>query len=135
MRMLVDLSEPLEEWITLLTDLQCDIEYVRSSVFFYDPGVDAMFLDDLIESDDPAYSDDVIAYIVFSAKDLLRGRIDEFMIEMGYEVSRIVQVVTDSRADTVFAIIDVTPAYTGVTCEYDIDSRDNQPREALAYVS
>lgn len=137
MRLLVDLSEPLSEWVALLTDLQCDIEYIRSSVFFYDPGVDAMFLDELMDSEDPSYSDDVISYITASAVDLLRGRVDEFMEAMGYEIRRIIQVVTDSLGDTIFAIIDVTPAYEFGGCGYDYDncSRNNGPGKTMANVS
>lgn len=135
MRLMVDFSEPLVEWVRLLTDLQCDMEYVRSSVYYYDPGLDALFLDELIESGDPAYSDDIIVYIINSARDLLRGRIDEFMSAMGFEINRIVQVITDSTAATVFALVDATPLIIGEYSETNNSDREHGAGERMAYAS
>ena len=135
MRLMVDFSEPLTEWVTLLTDLQCDVEYVRSSVYYYDPGADALFLDELIGSEDTAYLDDIVVYITNSARDLLRGRIDEFMSTMGFEVNRIVQVMTDSTAATVFALVDVTPLGIGEFGETDSSDREHGAGERMAYAS
>lgn len=135
MRLMVDFSEPLTEWVTLLTDLQCDVEYVRSSVYYYDPGVDALFLDELIGSEDTAYLDDIVVYITNSARDLLRGRIDEFMSTMGFEVNRIVQVTTDSTAATVFALVDVTPLGMGEYGETNNSDREHGAGERMAYAS
>lgn len=135
MRLMVDFSEPLIEWVTLLTDLQCDVEYVRSSVYYYDPGVDALFLDELIGSEDTAYLDDIVVYITNSARDLLRGRIDEFMSTMGFEVNRIVQVMTDSTAATVFALVDVTPLGMGECGETNYSDREHGAGERMAYAS
>lgn len=111
MRLLVDLTEPLEEWVEFLSDLSCNLEDIRESLYIYDPGVDSMFIDGLIESYDPAYSDDIIENIIRSSTELLRDKIDYYMKSMGYEISRIIQVITGLGSTVIFAIVDAVPIY------------------------
>ena len=107
MKIVVDLTETLKDWTEFLSDLQCDLEDVRSSVRYYDPMDSSLFLDELIESDCNSITDDVIEVIQNTATILLRGRIDAFMSQMGFELRRIIDVFMTSLTSSIFAIVDV----------------------------
>lgn len=109
MRVMFDLTDVLQDWTSLLEDLQCDMEDLYTAIMYYDPMSDALFLDDIIESEDPSFSDDVIHYIKASAQTLLRNRLDEYMRYMGYEVIRIINVFMTNLRGTILSVIDVLP--------------------------
>lgn len=107
MKIVVDLTETLKDWTEFLSDLQCDLEDVRSSVRYYDPMDSSLFLDELIESDCNSITDDVIEVIQNTATTLLRRRIDTFMSQMGFELRRIIDVFMTSLSSSIFAVVDV----------------------------
>lgn len=108
MRVLLDLTEPLSEWMEFLQDMQCELDDVDSSVRYYDPVNSSVFLDELIESDYNDYTDDVIEYIQKTAKTLLRGRLDDYMTNIGLEINRIIHVFMSNLNGIIFALMDVT---------------------------
>lgn len=113
MRVMIDLTEPLHEWTSLLSDLQFDAEDLHTTIMYYDPLSDPMFLDTLVESNDPSISDDFIVFIKNSADELLRGKLDEYMRSLGYEVISIIKVFMTSITGVILSLIDVEPLYIG----------------------
>lgn len=109
MKMMFDLTEALHEWTSFLSDMRCNIEDLHSTIHYYDPGRDALFLDELIESDDPTLADDVIVFIRNSAETLLRDNLDNYMLSIGYEIVKIIKVFMLNLNGVIMSIMDVNP--------------------------
>lgn len=107
MKIMVDLTDTLKDWTEFLSDLQCDLDDVRSSIRYYDPMDDSPFLDELIESEYNYITDDVIEVIQLTACTLLRRRIDSFMGQLGFSLRRIIDVFMTSLSSAIFAVVDV----------------------------
>lgn len=107
MKIMVDLTDTLKEWTEFLSDLQCDLDDVRSSIRYYDLMDDSPFLDELIESEYSYITDDVIEVIQVTACALLRGRIDSFMGQLGFSLRRIIDVFMTSLSSAIFVVVDV----------------------------
>lgn len=108
---MIDLTEALQEWTGLLDDLKCNIDDLETSILHYNPGIDSLFLDNLVYLEDPSLCDDVIAYIQRSSETLLRETLDNHMRKMGYEVIRIIRVFMTSLTGTVLSLVDVIPLF------------------------
>lgn len=108
MKVVLDISEPVFDWVTFLTDVSGGHAFdLTASILSYNIMDDVPFLDDFAEE---FYRDDILVYIQKTSGKMLRDKLDAFLEKLGYMIVKIVSVVCGTRGGkTVYAVMDVSP--------------------------